>query len=713
MSLLFPIMAFGSLLVGVPIYLHLRRRDEKNLVEFPTLRFLDDQPVARARPMWPRNWPLMLLRIIGMLLLITAFTWPYFNNEQTVVVQESRVYILDNTLSAQTRDGFEKSRKLLVAEIESSDISVQIGVIELGSTARIMAHLGDGKPAAAMAVQGITPGSERGDFVDAFRTAAEMLRDSLGAKRRIILMSDCQTNQWLLDANSPPFLSGIEVEIANSAEINTTNLALSAPTARRVSREGDSWVEVGVTVTLQGDHSPSEIVFRDRGREMERVSLEPASNQNNTAQGQTGAADSPITYGTAFAQWKVDPTEWTAGEITLEGDTDDLTGDDRVYFSLPPVRKGKIELIADSLFLRRALSPEVMSDRWVTHDSEADSPLVRTAATAPDVLCLESQRLQSADVRSTVRSDLSAGRGVILFVDKITPVISGFLREMGIEAETSQQQPKVPGTFRYVYAEHPIFAPFRTTELGNLTEVDFENYRRLRVKDATSLAFSEAGDPLVFEANAGPGRLIIFAFSFDRNDTNWPIQPTFIPFLDQTLQYVRGSTTSETFFEPGESVVWELPAGTQADKIVVAPLDPKTLGIAEGIDPINVEVTDRKASFPLPSQPGHFSIRYGLADAPGAILDVNPSPLESELLYEFEPRALENWGRSTENASNSPSQANVPASDRPTAISLSKMEALQQMNWWYILSAAMALLMVETIWGVQQEKASNENHTAP
>jgi hypothetical protein len=55
MSLLFPIMAFGSLLVGVPIYLHLRRRDEKNLVEFPTLRFLDDQPVARARPMWPRN----------------------------------------------------------------------------------------------------------------------------------------------------------------------------------------------------------------------------------------------------------------------------------------------------------------------------------------------------------------------------------------------------------------------------------------------------------------------------------------------------------------------------------------------------------------------------------------------------------------------------------------------------------------------------------
>jgi hypothetical protein len=704
MSLLFPIMAFGSLLVGVPIYLHLRRRDEKNLVEFPTLRFLDDQPVARARPMWPRNWPLMLLRIIGMLLLIAAFTWPYFKNDQKVIVEESRVYILDNTLSAQTRDGFEKTRKQLADEIESSGMSVQVGIIELGSTARIMARLGDGKPAAALAVRDMPPGSERGDFVDAFRTAAEMLSDSLGAKRRIVLMSDCQANQWLLDANSPPFLKDIEVEIANAPETEIVNLALSAPRARRLTRDGDSWVEVGVTVTLQGDHGPSEIVFRDRGQEMDRVQLEPASNRDGTTPGQASVADNAITYGTAFTQWKADPTEWTAGEIILEGDADDLAGDNRVVFSLAPVRKGKVELIADSLFLRRALSPEVMSNRWDTNNVVEDSPIVRTAEIAPDVLCLESHRLQSADVRSVVRSDLSAGRGVILFVDKITPVISGFLREMGIEAEASQKQPAEPGTFRYVYAEHPIFAPFRTAEFGNLGEVNFTNYRRLKVKDATSLAFSAAGDPLVFEANAGPGRLIVFAFSFDRSDTNWPIQPTFIPFLDQALQYVRGEATTETFFEPGESVVWELPAGTQAEKIVVTPLDPSTMGVADGIDPAIIEVDDRKASFALPSQPGHFSIRYDLADSPGAILDVNPSPLESELVYASEPRVLDNWGRSTNDAATEPTQTNDAPSDRPTAIKLSKMEALQQLNWWYILTAAMALLMVETIWGVQQEK---------
>ena len=703
MSLLFPIMAFGTLLVGVPIYLHLRRKDEKNLVEFPTLRFLDDQPVARSRPMWPRNWPLMLLRILCMLLLVAAFSWPYFDNEQRVVIEESRVYIVDNTLSVQTRNRFETIQSQLADEIESAGIGTQVGVIELGSTARVVARLGDTKSTAVQAVKNLSPTAERGDFIDAFRTAAEMLTNSLGAKRQIILLSDNQANQWQLDANSPPFLKNIEVEIVNPPASDITNLALAAPLARRVTRDGDSWVEVSVTVSLQGDCEPTDIVFQDRGREMERVTLQFASPQTPTAPEDPTNTGNTTAYGTAFAQWKADPNQWTIGEITVDAAADDLAGDNRVVFSLPPVRKGKVESIVDSIFLRRALSPEVISARWESSNITEDSSIRREPEVAPDVLCLESHRLQSPVVRSIVRSDLSAGRGVILFVDKITPVISGFLREMGIEAESSQKQPVDPATFRYVYAAHPIFAPFQDMEYGNLAEVEFQNYRRLKVNDATSLAFSASGDPLVFESNAGPGRLIVFGFSFDRSDTNWPIHPTFIPFLDQTLQYVRGEERTDTFFQPGESVVWDLPAGKQTEKIVVSPIDPSTMGIADGIAPMVIEVEDRKANFPLPSQSGHYSIRYDLADSTAAILDVNPSPLESELVFETEPTVLENWQRSTDENLETRT-ADDDASNRPTAISLSKMEAFQQLNWWYLLAAAMALLMVETIWGVQQQK---------
>ena len=688
MSLLYPLMALGTLALGVPLWLHLRRRDEKNLVEFPTLRFLDDHPVARARPMWPHHWLLLLLRMLCLLLLVAAFTWPYFEDEQPVIIEESCIYILDNTLSHQAGNRFRRARDQLAQQIDSAGLSTQVGVIELGSTARVLARLGDDNAATAASVRKLSPSAERGDFVDAFRTAAEMLAMSLGAKRRIVLLSDSQANQWTLDADAPPFLQNIEVELPEVTDKNRVNLALSDPRARRSLRDGEPWVEVAVTVQSQGAHGPVDIVFRDRGQEVDRVSLQGVANPAET--------DAETVFGTAFGQWKSESTNWTVAEATLDDDVDDLPGDNRVVFSIPPTREGKVELIADSIFLRRALSPEVMKGRWDVRVADQDDLLDRDQDSGPDVLCLESHRLKSPEVRSLVRDDLSAGRGVILLVDQITPVISGFLRDMGIEAEALQDEPGQPATFRYVYAEHPVFAPFRTAEFGNLAEVEFENYRRLKVRDATSLAFSAAGEPLLFESHAGPGRLLVFSFAFDRSDTNWPIHPTFIPFLDQALRYVRGEAVTGTSFQPAESVVWELPAGVEAERVVVAALDPDSLDVAtDAFEPLVVEVKARKATFALPPQVGHFAVRSESGQLLGTILDVNASPLESELRYETQPTVLAAWQREATN--DTPQRV---ARDDPMAISLSKMEALQQRNWWYFLTAAMALFMVETVWGV-------------
>ena len=192
---------------------------------------------------------------------------------------------------------------------------------------------------------------------------------------------------------------------------------------------------------------------------------------------------------------------------------------------------------------------------------DADSLTSREPGQAPDVLCLESHALSSSAVRERIRSDLSEGRGVILWVDQATPLIAGFLRELGIDLESSQNASTDPATFRYLYSEHPIFAPFQSAQFGDLTEIEFTNYRRLKIRDAIPLAFSASGDPLVFEIGKNQGRMLMFAFTLDRRDTNWPIHPTFIPFLDKCLAYARGQETTTTAYQPGESVVWELSGG--------------------------------------------------------------------------------------------------------------------------------------------------------
>jgi hypothetical protein len=233
-----------------------------------------------------------------------------------------------------------------------------------------------------------------------------------------------------------------------------------------------------------------------------------------------------------------------------------------------------------------------------------------------------------------------------------------------------------------------------------LAEVRFSDYRRLSFRDAAPLAFSASGDPLVFEANVTPGRMLVLAFGFDRRDTNWPIHPTFIPFLDKCLNFLRSKTITAAAYEPGESVVFELPGGAEAERLTVSLVDPATsVTIADGPSPIEAEVVDRKASFQLPGLAGHYAVRLGNADKLLAVLDVNPSPLESQLTYEENPSAIRAWTREA------PVDADEAAADTAN-LKMTNLEALQQEYWWYLLVVAAVAFLVETICSARLARAS-------
>src|SRR5207237_39042 len=92
-----------------------------------------------------------------------------------------------------------------------------------------------------------------------------------------------------------------------------------------------------------------------------------------------------------------------------------------------------------------------------THLSEELS-----SANEAEVLCLESNFLQSGDARKLLWRYLSNGRGVFLLVNRVTPAIAGFLRELGFETESSSESPaSTPSEkFQFVLSNHPIFHPF-------------------------------------------------------------------------------------------------------------------------------------------------------------------------------------------------------------------------------------------------------------
>ena len=195
-SFLNPWLWLGALAIAAPIWLHLRRKHEKNLVRFSALRFLEDQREPRRSPLRLTHLLLFALRALALLLLVSAFAWPYLKGPDTLPIKESRVYILDNTLSHQAGDGVVQDRDRIMKEIADAGPNVQVAVVELVSTPRVLISFGNDRETARQKLQDLKPSFQRGSYLAAFRLATSLLGNSLGHQKRILFYGDNQENQW-------------------------------------------------------------------------------------------------------------------------------------------------------------------------------------------------------------------------------------------------------------------------------------------------------------------------------------------------------------------------------------------------------------------------------------------------------------------------------------------------------------------------------------
>src|ERR1051326_610245 len=452
LALLYPLALLGAIAIAAPLWLHLRRRTVTNLVKFSALRFLDDQPEPRRSPLRLRDLLLLALRALALLLLVTAFAWPYRRQQERVIVQESRVYVLDNTLSHQANEGFSKDRDRIAQEIAGAGSEFQSAVIELASQPRVIVSCGENRESAREKVLALRPSFQRGSYLAAFRQANTLLANSLGARKRIVFCSDNQENQWNENLNTPPFLQNVEVTLPKPPALQAPNLSLAEPRAQRIFLGDKSLVNFTVKLSHSGEARMASIQLRVNGQVIFNRPME---------------LDKQPDIILCQAQWESDPALWLRGEVSVQGTPDALVGDNQVFFSMAPVREGKVALLCQSSYLRLALSPEIMRGHWATRLLDASRLAEEVEANNDaEVLVIESNYLQSADARKLVWRYLSNGRGVFLMVNRVTPAVNGALRDLGFET-----QPEVAdghsAKFQYVFSNHALFHPFLSAEYGN------------------------------------------------------------------------------------------------------------------------------------------------------------------------------------------------------------------------------------------------------
>src|SRR6266436_5326118 len=233
-SFLNPWLWLGAVALGAPLWLHLRRKRETKVFLFSALRFLDDEPQPRQSPLRLRNLVLLALRALIVLLLAAAFAWPYLRGANVAPIKESRVYILDNTLSHQANGGFGHDRDRVVSELGKAGGDVQVAVIELAATPRVLVSFGDTRETAQQRLKELAPSFQRGSYLAAFRQASSLLNNALGERKRIVFLGDNQENQWNENVNSPPFLRDVQVDLPQPSVAALPNLSLAEPRVQRI-----------------------------------------------------------------------------------------------------------------------------------------------------------------------------------------------------------------------------------------------------------------------------------------------------------------------------------------------------------------------------------------------------------------------------------------------------------------------------------------------
>ena len=204
-------------------------------------------------------------------------------------------------------------------------------------------------------------------------------------------------------------------------------------------------------------------------------------------------------------------------------------------------------------------------------------------------------------------------------------------------------------------------------------------YVQIKGAQAMPLIFSEKGAGLFFQGTKLSGKLFVAAFGLDREHTSWPIDQTFIPFLDLTMQAARAEDPTPTSFEPGDLSLVQMPAGSIAKEVTLR--DERRI-LAR------TPVEQGKAQVRMPGKPGLYTLTYDDSAQIEKVFSVNPSPNESQLAYMDSPEALKTW------RVNLPETAPKPASSAArTSISLTSI--LQQQWWWWMVLGGLLALLIE------------------
>jgi hypothetical protein len=210
-------------------------------------------------------------------------------------------------------------------------------------------------------------------------------------------------------------------------------------------------------------------------------------------------------------------------------------------------------------YLERALSATDEDEAYAVTVRRADDPALDDpdAFAGADVVALLATRGLSRTARQQLAAWLEGGGGLLVAAGPDTE--PGQLRDVlrgapGLSV-ASLEPSRLPASFAPVDLRHPVLAALGPYA-GALAQVRLDSAVDLGEGDGVRVvARLTNGRPGLVEVSPGRGRALVVASDVGRAWNQFPLQPTFVPFVQEVVRYLSRPAAAR------ELLVADVPAG--------------------------------------------------------------------------------------------------------------------------------------------------------
>jgi hypothetical protein len=666
--------------LAVPVIIHLIQRERKNVVQFPSLMFLQRIPYQSVQRRRIRNWPLLLLRLAALALIVAAFARPFFRRPALAAGGASGarevVVLVDRSYSMAYGDRWARATAAARDAIGQVNPSDRASIVLFSSGAEVALRSTPDRGRLNAAVSTSKPGSGATRYGPALKLAGSIASESALPQREVILISDFQRAGWQ-GAEGVRLPDGVVLTPVAIGDAETANVSVTPVSLQRSTFSEQDRVTVTGGVTNHGSKAVSnlEIALEIDGRavQTERLNVEPNSSASITFAAVTPAAQN------------------TRGTVRIGNDA--LAVDNAFNFTVSPKEPLRV-IIAErpgatregSLYLSRALAlgetpPFDISTKSI--DAVSADDLGRASVVilndAP-VAQLTAERLGAFVAR---------GGGLLIALGNrgTWPSVTGASGDIlpavpGQPVDRTTGQPARLGALEY---GSPIFEPFRAPRSGDFSGARFYSYRAVTpAKDAQIIARFDDGAPALVERRVGNGRVLVWTSTLDLQANDLPLKSVFLPFIHRIVTTLGSYSERPSWLtvgdvlEPARAAPVPGSARQVTPRVVLTPSGERVTLDGEGPDVLEL------------AEQGFYEVRAQGRDAAPAMIVASNIDLGESDLAPMDP--LELVAGATGRAGGAAAAGtNVTPTDQD--------HERNQRVWWFLLFAAVVLLGLETLVG--------------